>query len=101
ITNCIITDNSAEDADGGGISCMRDSSPTITNCTITGNWGGIASRWGSSPIIKNCTISGNRDEGIYCSRDSSLIINNSILWANTPFQIREDGASINVRYTDV
>ncbi|MGB2807405.1 MAG: right-handed parallel beta-helix repeat-containing protein, partial [Sedimentisphaerales bacterium] len=40
-----------------------DSSPTITNCNISGNWatevGGIITGNYSSPRISNCTIAGN------------------------------------------
>ena len=59
ITNCTISGNSA--SSGGGIYCT--SSPTITNCTISGNWagsgGGIYCYQSSSATITNCTISGN------------------------------------------
>ena len=51
---------------GGGIYCGWYSSPTIINCTITGNvaskGGGIACRDGS-PTITNCTITDNMAEG--------------------------------------
>jgi len=50
---------------GGGI-CCQESSPTITNCTITGNsaerlgrGGGMCNWDSSSPTVTNCTFSGN------------------------------------------
>ena len=67
---------------GGGIYCYN-SSPTISNCVITGNavnsnGGGIycygSSSPTSSPTITNCTISGNtatNGGGIYCYNYSS------------------------------
>jgi parallel beta-helix repeat protein len=73
-----------ETDDGGGIYC-EVSSPTITNCTISGNsalWGGGIYCWQSSPTITNCTISGNSAEywgsGICCDSSSSTITNCTI-----------------------
>jgi len=58
---------------GGGIYC-DNSSPTITNCIITGNTagnGGGIYCWDSNPTITNCTITGNtaasNGGGIYCT----------------------------------
>jgi hypothetical protein len=60
ITNCIISGNSAYD--GAGILCY-ESGPAITNCTITGNRasdeGGALWCSRGSPTITNCNISGN------------------------------------------
>jgi len=61
ISNCTISGNSA--VRGGGIYCSS-SSPTITNCNISRNsayWGGggIYCYDYSNPEISNCTISGN------------------------------------------
>ena len=72
---------------GGGISCFS-SSPTITNCTITGNTadgdgsGGGISCSSSSATITNCTITGNTADwsgsGISCSSSSATITNCTI-----------------------
>jgi len=59
ISQCRITGNWAHG--GGGISCLR-CSPIITECTFTGNdagAGGGMGIWGSNPIISNCTFSDN------------------------------------------
>ena len=56
-------------SDGGGIYCTGWVSPTITNCTITGN---MALRWGG---------------GIFCIGWSSPTITNCILWDNTPEEV--------------
>ena len=49
---------------GGGMSNYPDSSPTVTNCTFTGNsayadGGGMRNWSNSKPIITQCTFSGN------------------------------------------
>ena len=70
---------------GGGICCRNNSSPTISNNTISGNsaytGGGIVCT-GSNPTIDYNTISGNSATlgggGIYCAGSSPTISNNSI-----------------------
>tara|TARA_B100001059_G_C17803851_1_gene567866 strand:+ start:128 stop:1567 length:1440 start_codon:yes stop_codon:yes gene_type:complete len=67
---------------GGGINCYN-SSPTITDCTISGNTGkggggGIDCFHGSEPTISGCTISNNTVSdggggGIGCSSSSPTI----------------------------
>jgi len=48
---------------GGGIICIS-SSPTVTNCTFSGNtaakYGGGMSNYGGSPTVTNCTFSENQ-----------------------------------------
>ncbi len=70
---------------GAGIGCYG-SSPTISNCVITGNYtydsgAGICS-YGGSPTISNCIITGNNSDdhggGIYCQGGSPQIINCAI-----------------------
>ena len=76
---------------GGGIYC-DNSSPTITNCTISENGsmgvnggGGIYS-YSSSPMVTNCTISGNMANiggGIWCVSKSSTTITNCTITGNS------------------
>ena len=69
---------------GGGISCNFNSSPTISDNTISGNsannGGGIHCRY-SSPTISNNTISGNSASyyggGIYCRNSNPTISDNT------------------------
>jgi parallel beta-helix repeat protein len=96
---------------GGGIYCYN-SSPTITNCTITGNTangdgGGIYCEY-SSPVITNCTITENRADGygggIECAI-SSPTLKNTILWGDTAPDGKEiyldEGSTITLTYSDV
>jgi len=92
---------------GGGIYC-GNSSPTITNCIITGNLakaenhaygGGIYCR-DSNPIVTNCTITGNSSDGkrsygggIYCG-DSDPIITNCTVTGNSSDGKRSYGGGI-------
>ena len=81
--------------DGGGGVCCLGSSPTITNCTFSGNLvfgsgGAVACYNSSSPTITNCTFSGNLGGAltapgagvgggaVYCSSSSPTITNCTI-----------------------
>ena len=76
---------------GGGIKCYPVSSPTITNCTISGNLaergGGIFCGWASKPTITNCTISHNSaykfGGGVYCVSSSDATITNCTISQNS------------------
>ncbi len=78
---------------GGGIYCNNSSSPTITNCAISGNMayfdGGIFCENYCSPTITNCTISGNLagryGGGISCWSNSNPIITNCTISGNFAF----------------
>ncbi|MEW5803170.1 MAG: right-handed parallel beta-helix repeat-containing protein, partial [bacterium] len=67
---------------GGGIYCS--SSPTIINCTISGNsakYGGAVCCLSSSATIANCVINNNKATlggGIFCLTSSSSITNCTI-----------------------
>ena len=106
IENCTIKGNMADL--GGGIYCDFNSYPIITNCTISGNTaysnsGGIFLNV-SRPTITNCTISGNTayydGGGIYLYH-SEPKITNCILWDDSPDEIRVDGGTPYVKYSDI
>jgi parallel beta-helix repeat protein len=61
VANCTFSGNTA--GDGGGM-YNASGSPTVTNCTFSGNTtssgdGGGMCNYGGSPIVTNCTFSGN------------------------------------------
>jgi len=64
LTNCTITNNTSFGG-GGGVYC-NDSSPTLTNCTITNNkannYGGGVHCSDSFPTLTNCTITNNTSD---------------------------------------
>ncbi len=84
--NCVILDNLA-DWEGGGLYCIL-SSPTLSDCTISGNraktqsGGGIYGK-ASSLTLTNCTISENSAEeeggGIYAFQGSLSLTNCTLL----------------------
>ena len=60
VTNCTFSGNTATSTGGGMVNV--DSSPTVTNCTFTGNTaqsGAGMINAGGSPTVTNCTFSGN------------------------------------------
>jgi len=60
VSNCTFSGNKANA--GGGVQ-NESSSPTVTNCTFSGNeaqvGGGMYNIAGSNPTVTNCTFSGN------------------------------------------
>jgi len=71
-------------ADTGGGICCEGSSPTITNCTFSGNtaesMGGGMLNYNSSPIVTHCIFTGNNTKhydggGMFNFRGSPKIIN--------------------------
>jgi parallel beta-helix repeat protein len=93
VTNCIISENTANSSRGGGGIYCENSFPIITNCTISNNTGynlggGIGCR-DSSPFIANCKIIANeslesngRGGGIHLQSVGTTTITNSIISDN-------------------
>lgn len=83
-----------------GIECRDYSNPTISNCVVINNqfyYGDGIFCHNSSPTLINCTISGNSN-GIETSYNSNPTLMNCILWGNTNEQI-VGGAAVS--YSDV
>ncbi len=78
---------------GGGILCFSYSSPTIKNCTITGNYSTISGGGiycdRSDPVISNCIISNNTSpalssgSGVFCD-DSNPVLTDCYIKENSP-----------------
>ncbi len=84
VSGFTITNGSVK-AGGGGAIYLYNSSPTISNCRITGNsasWGGgLYFSNPSDPTIIDCTITGNSASwggGIYCSGSDATLTNCTI-----------------------
>lgn len=85
---------------GGGIYCGYNSSPTITNCTLTANsatgaGSGIYCFRNSNPTISDCNIVGNSSSGagggISCYLNSSPTITNCNISNNSSSMHRGGG----------
>lgn len=96
-------------AEGGGLDCYNDANPLVVNCLFIANWaksfGGGINCESSSPTIINCTITGNECEigsGI-CGRSSSPVVTNCILWNYTvdPEQIFITPGSPDISFCNI
>ncbi len=109
IRNCRFEGNHANSLGGGLFHAFG--SPQIAGCLFTGNTsvngGGLAVSNGSgTTTVVNCTFSLNNASaffnpggGIY-TLSTSLLIRNSVLWADTPDEIAGTGAA-TVTFSDV
>jgi hypothetical protein len=115
ISHCTIAGNWAYI--GGGIDCNNEgawyNTPTISHCLIVGNSansGGGIYLGGGTPSISHCDISSNMagsGGGIFCD-DTNLMVNHSILWADTAFDsgpeifvIISGNPNVTIKYSDV
>jgi parallel beta-helix repeat protein len=111
LTNCTISENSisgnSASNGGSGVYCL-DSSPTLTNCTISGNsagnGGGVYCRDDSSPTLTNCTISGNsafsRGAGVFCGENSSPTLTSCSISSNSGEGVYCYYSGSSSRFTD-
>jgi hypothetical protein len=93
VMNCAFARNVAQDS-GGAIWNSVNSSPTLINCTLSGNQaargGALANAGASSPTVANCTFIGNeaaRGGALANLMDSSPTLTNCLLWGNTPEEV--------------
>ena len=108
VENNWLVDNSAGTY-GGAIRCNQHGSPIIKNNLIAGNsastGGAMALSSISSPTILSCTIANNSARahtgGIYCTSNSSPILENCILWGNDRDIYKVSGCNPVITYTDI
>jgi len=86
IVNCIIADNESQ-AESGGIDFRYDDlgtdmTPSIINCTVTGN---IAVQGG----------------GVFCSKQSDVVVEGSVVYGNKPDSFLVDEAEPVVSFSDI
>jgi len=111
IIGCIISGNSAEQ-DGGALECWQGE-PNILNCVISNNHalqgkgGGVDCFSNGNVTLTNCTLAKNSASSggaLYCW-GSSVVVNNSILWANEasdgPQVALDATSSASISYSDV
>lgn len=85
LLNCTFTGNSANSSGGGVDNSASDSE--FINCIFAGNiahhshGGGFYNYWNGNPTLTNCTLTGNwaNDRG-----GGPITLNNCILWNNEP-----------------
>jgi len=108
LTNLNISNNSASHK-GGGIFCNHSSNLTLNNVLIANNLAGGGGGYysgDSNPNLFNVTIFGNvahydSGGGIW-GFESDLTLINSILWDNSPQEIKlSPSSSITVTYSDI
>jgi len=92
---------------GGAISCMNNSCPTIRNCIFSRNTalglGGAVSNSDSAVALINCTFHANTDMfggGAVCNFSEGMIITNCILRDNEPGEVYSFG-TMDVTYSNI
>jgi len=110
LKNCTFIGNRARYW-GGAVCCLRGFS-TLTNCAFIANnaekGGGVCSDLDSRTTVSQCTFHGNkasRGGGMYLGYGTGnlAVVNDSILWGNTPNQIHQQQLSgiPFATYTDI
>jgi hypothetical protein len=102
IMNCVFAGNTST-VEGGGIYGYVGRAH-LTNCLFVHNQGGggaIYAHAQSHLVISNCTFSGNSHIGVYGDDTSTLVLANSILWANSSGEDWSESAQVSARLVTV
>jgi len=108
IFGCVFSNNFAED---GGAIYIYDSNPRIENCLMVNNHatqrgGGIYLSSNSYTYnIMSCTLVANTalasGGGIFVYTDYDTIVENCIIWDNSPNAVFDQYGTVSVRYSDI
>ena len=119
IENNIICNNTAaggteptEYKCGGGIyffMLATGSSPLVKNCLICNNYaedygGGVYLFYSAYTVMVNCTLAENESnfaQSIYCHKDSTISVANSIVWEKPGIQIWYETYAPDITYSDI
>lgn len=105
-TNCAFLGNNAG-VNGGAVACYNDSDAAFRNCVFSGNHtlnygGALYARDYSDLAVENCSFSNNSSDtlgGALYLTDSLTVVDNSILWGNTPQEIFDVNFQAELNYT--
>jgi len=94
VAGLTITNGGPISLPGAAIRCRYGSSPTLVNCTLTGNsgymGGGLYCWDASSPTLVDCTIAGNSADmgggAVYCRNNSGPTLINCTIAGNSGYQ---------------
>ncbi|MHC4756419.1 MAG: right-handed parallel beta-helix repeat-containing protein, partial [Planctomycetota bacterium] len=109
VTNCIFKSNWAGKS-GAGMYNWNSSNPKLTNCIFEGNRcqykGGGMFNNSSSPTVSECTFTGNvgggwPGGGMYNENGSGPTVTNCIFWHDSDEFHDEDSSSTIVSYSDI
>lgn len=107
LTNCMFSGNATRYGCGGGMfNCGR---AALSNCIFSGNFaygsgGGMHNDEHGSPTLTNCTFSGNsagRGGGMDNDMHGNPILINCIMWGDIPQEISFSRTAPVVTYSDV
>jgi hypothetical protein len=77
---------------GEGVTCEKDSTPLLADCTITGSSESGVSSMDAAPLLTGCVISGSRGSGLFCF--SSIVSSGGPTLINCVLSENDDGGGL-------